>query len=394
MTRASVFLIVAALLLGLTGCDPSLGPGPAPAPAPGYVQIRTWHDMHAVRGDLGGHYVLVNDLDSSSPGYRDLASSTASQGKGWQPIGTSDGGFSGTFDGQGYEIRDLFIKRPDEGFVGLFGAVDQGGVVQSLRVANAAVTGEWAVGILAGSNRGNIRDSSSAGSVTGDDCVGGLVGGSAGAVSGCRSTATVNGVWDVGGLLGCNDPGGAVSKSYSAGSVTGEWSVGGLVGGNLGGTVRECYSVATAIGDDYVGGLVGDNQGIVSNCYATSGVIGQWYVGGLVGYNDSGGRVSNSYASGTVSGEWHAGGLVGGNDEGTVSSSFWDADTSGREDSDGGTAKTTAAMRDIATFTNTATQGLNQAWDIVAVAPGGTNTGYIWNIVDGQTYPFLSWQSA
>jgi len=42
-------------------------------------------------------------------------------------------------------------------------------------------------------------------------------------------------------------------------------------------------------------------------------------------------------------------------------------------------------MQNSATFTE---------WDIIAVIdPDKRNTDYDWNIVDGQTYPFLSWQS-
>ena len=58
---------------------------------------------------------------------------TANGGKGWEPIGiyhphgpTAFTGFMGTFDGQGYEICDLFINRPDEDSVGLFKYVDDG----------------------------------------------------------------------------------------------------------------------------------------------------------------------------------------------------------------------------------------------------------------------------
>jgi hypothetical protein len=52
--------------------------------------------------------------------------------------------------------------------------------------------------------------------------------------------------------------------------------------------------------------------------------------------------------------------------------------------SDGGTGKTTVEMQNIATFT---------AWDIIAVVdPGEPNPASIWNIVDGETYPFLSWE--
>jgi hypothetical protein len=74
-----------------------------------------------------------------------------------------------------------------------------------------------------------------------------------------------------------------------------------------------------------------------------------------------------------------------GDNSGTVSGSFWDVETSGQATSAGGTGKTTAQMKDISTFL---------AWNIIAVAnPGTRNPSYIWNIVNGVTYPFLSWQS-
>ncbi len=388
MARVSIFLIVAALLTAMMGCEPALGPDPT-VYGP---EIRDWHDLHAIRGDLGGSYVLMNDLDSASPGYVELASSTANQGKGWQPIGTSDDRFTGGFDGQGYEIRDMFIARPDESFVGLFGAVGEGGIIHNVGVVEVAVTGEWAVGGVVGGSWGHVVKAYCSGSVSGDDYVGGLIGGNAGSVSDAYSVAVVSGRWDVGGLVGGNDPLGSVSGSYSDGSVTGEWAVGGLVGGNLGGTVSTSYSAGGVTGYDYVGGLVGDNQGTVRNTYAAGTVTGEWYVGGLVGWNDSTGSVSNSYAVGVVAGQSFVGGLVGSN-PGTVGNSFWDMDACGLEESDGSMGSTTTEMQDIATFTNTTTEGLDSPWDMVAVAPDQTDGTSIWNIVDGQTYPFLSWGS-
>ena len=122
-------------------------------------------------------------------------------------------------------------------------------------------------------------------------------------------------------------------NSYSSGSVTGHQEVGGLVGTDYYGTVNYSYSGSKVVGDSRVGGLVGTNYSIF----------------------------------------------------GIVSYSFWDVNTSGKGWSAGGTGKTTAEMQDIATF-------VGAAWDITAVAPGETNRTYTWNIVDGQTYPFLSWQ--
>jgi len=233
MTKASIFLITAALIAGMAGCSDITR----------NLEIRTWYDLDAIRNNLSGHHILMNDLDSSTPGYDELVSPTANGGKGWQPIG---GYFSyvfeGTFDGQGYEIRDLFINRLDELGVGLFGIVDEGGVIENVGVVNATVTGYVLIGGLVGGNAGTVSNSYSRGSVTGEECVGSLV--------------------------GANEWVGTVSNSYSTGSVTGEWRV---------------------------GGLVGDNRGTVSNSYSTSSVTGNSGVGGLVGFNIDDGSLSNSF---------------------------------------------------------------------------------------------------
>jgi len=305
------------------------------------IEIWDWYDLDAVRDNLAGNYTLMNDLDSNTAGYEELASPTADGGMGWEPIGTEDNAFTGSLDGQGHEIRDLFINRPDEitiGPIGLFGFVNEGGIIKSVGVVNASVTGYIFVGSLVGANVGTVSNSYFTGSVTG----------------------TGNGMFGstVGGLLGWN--GGAVSNSYSTGSVIGEAAIGGLVGVNG-------YSAL----------------GTVSNSYANSNVTGVDDVGGLVGVN--GGTVSNSYANGNVTGVDDVGGLVGFSD-GTVSDSFWDTQTSGQATSDGGTGKNTTEMKYITTFSGA-------GWNIIEVGgPGERNPAYIWNIVNEVTYPFLSWQ--
>jgi len=359
------------------------------------LEIRDWNDLDDIRNNLGGSYLLMNGLDSNTAGYTELASPTANEGKGWQPIGSIGDvftgelvdPFAGTFDGQGYEIEDLFIDRPDEDGVGLFGGVDVGGVIENIEVMDADVTGSWGVGILAGVNGGSVSSSYSIGSVSGSVGVGGLMGGTGGtscSISDSYSIASVSGFNAVGGLVGFN--GGNVSNSYADGDVTGEGHVGGLVGSNYYGTVGSSHATGSVEGSEYVGGLVGGStNSSVSNCYAIGTVAGGNCTGGLVGAMNIS-SVSDSYATGSVTGSTNVGGLVGYNEEGTVSDSFWDTETSGQATSAGGTGKTTAEMQDIDTFTGA-------GWDIIAVANSGTrNTGYIWNIVDGVTYPFLSWQ--
>jgi hypothetical protein len=316
------------------------------------------------------------------------------------------------FNGNGHKISNLSF---DFGFisqVGLFGYLASGGKVSQVGVEEVDITGYSGVGGLVGENSGTVINSYSTGSVTGNDVVGGLVGDSNfGSVSNSYSTGNVTGSTYVGGLVGHNK-GGNVNNSYSTGSVTGDWDGGGLVGWNDGtvsnsystsnvaseqgagglvgwntDTVSNSYSTGSRVtGDGNVAGLVGSNLGTVSDSYSSCNVTGDWQVGGLVGWNN--GTVSNCYSTGSVTANENedVGGLVGDNYEGNVSKSFWDIETSGQATSDGGTGKITTGMQDITTFSGA-------GWDITAVAsPGTRNSSYIWNIVNGVTYPFLSWQ--
>ena len=339
LMKLSIFLVTAALLAATAGCPGGYNPPPSQN-----LEIRTWYDLDAVRNNLAGHHTLMNDLNSTTPGYEQLASPAANEGKGWEPIGFIDlrygyagpGPFGGTFDGQGYDICDLYINRPDESYVGLFGVVYQDGVLKNIGVVNVTVSGNHSVGGLLGSNAATVSNCYSSGEVSGDEYIGGLAG-----------------------LIIVN---GAVSYSYSTSNVTGKLQV---------------------------GGLAGRDTGVVSNSYSTGSVTGMGDVGGLVGYAYGNPAVSDSYSIGNVSGYEHTGGLVGWNEGDTtvVSDSFWDTETSGQATSAGGTGKNTTEMQDIATFSGA-------TWNITAVANSSTrDPAYIWNIVNNVTYPFLSWQA-
>jgi Divergent InlB B-repeat domain/The GLUG motif len=312
------------------------------------VEIYDWYDLDHIRYHLRGHHILMNDLDSTTPGYKEWASPTANAGKGWKQIGTIDNAFGGTFDGQAHQIRDLYVNRPDEDAVALFGLVCGQGIIKNIGVVNSNTTGHMFVGGLVGVNAGNLTNCYAEGSVTGSSYVGGLAGLSCGMVIAVE---------------GCNGQG----------------------------TITECYATGNVTGIYHIGGLVAANEGPLSNCRATTSVSGNASVGGLVGTNI--GNVTNCYAAGSVAGNSSVGGLLGENTfdegpwEGTVVNSFWDTEASGQSGSAGGTGKTTAEMQDITTFSGV-------LWDIVGVAnPDVRNTSYIWNIVDDETYPFLSWPS-
>jgi hypothetical protein len=334
------------------------------------TEIRDWYDLDAVRSNLGGSYILTCNLDSTTAGYTELASPSANEGHGWQPIAY----FTGGFDGQGYEIRDLSIDRSGEDYVGLFGSVGTPGVIKNIGVVNTVVAGHYYVGALAGNKSGIVSNCYATGSVTGDYYVGGLAGqtdGTPGVItmSNCYFIGSVIGNWMVGGLVG-NTYGSMLSNSYSDGTVAGRDQVGGLIGNLEGWGVTKCYSRASVTGVFGVGGLAGSIAGpCVTDCYATGNVTGGDNVGGLVGYLRLGGGTGKHLSSSNV------GGLLGQNYEGTVDNCFWDTQTSGQSTSAAGTGKTTLEMKDITTLKDA-------GWDIKMTTLGNPTGGY----------PFLSWQ--
>jgi len=365
-------------------------------------EIHNWHDLDDVRNDLAGAYILMNDLDKDTAGYNELVDTK----DGWNPIGEFDEGeeygFNGSFDGNEYEIQDLYINRSQEACIGLF-AVSEG-EIKNVGIVGANITGERIVGGLVGLNNANatIQNSHFTGEIRGEEVVGGLVGMNLGdiekeffpTISNSYANVEIIGGNNVSGLIGVNAIGG-VENSYAAGNVSGGDNLGGLVGNNIIGWIMNSTSVADVSGKERVGGLVGETElGGVENSYATGNVIGEGRIGGLVGNNT--GIVNKSYAIGEVYGEEDVGGLIGYDENGSVLNSFWDIETTGQNESDGGTGKTTEEMKDVVTYTNTKISGLNEPWDFVGDPYEDDGDEDIWNIDAYQEvndgYPFLDWQ--
>jgi hypothetical protein len=167
------------------------------------------------------------------------------------------------------------------------------------------------------------------------------------------------------------------------------WGPVGALAGSTGGeytgtsTITGCYSTGTVrgtSGTSSVGGLVGDSWGAISYCYSTAAVSGGSCVGGLVGVNEYS-PVRWCYSTGAVRGTESAGGLVGFNNEGHVSRCFWDTQTSGCAQSDGGTGKITSEMQDIRTYQDA-------GWDFVGEVNDGLHE--VWRMPEEGGYPVLA----
>ena len=221
-----------------------------------------------------------------------------------------------------------------------------------------------AFGGLVGSSQGTILHSYAHGNVeaAGVDSVGGLVGHLQcnGTVEACLATGRVSGGNAVGGLAGFTDANSVIQASYCTGPVSGATRVGGLVGrARRESTIRDCYSRGSVSGQERVGGLVGEVE------------YGSW--------------LERSYATGAVLGSLKTGGLIGHQPERlALSDCFWDLETSGLDDSDGGIALSTAEMQDWHTY-------INATWDFVDESANGTED--LWQMrPDASTYPQLAWE--
>ncbi len=231
MRRCSVTLVALTLVLA-SGSVPAVeefadGDGSAADP---YV-IEDWYHLDNVRLHLDADFVLGTDLDEETDGYDELVGDPEF---GWEPIsecgfdpwydGCEGDGFSGTFDGQGYEIRGLVIDR-DDAFagVGLFNGT-QGATIENVGLVDVDITGGFLnVGALAGTSvESTITDSYVTGDVTGEDSVGGLAGNNWGIVENSYATGNVTATGPgrlgddprAGSLLGTNGESDGVIGSY------------------------------------------------------------------------------------------------------------------------------------------------------------------------------------
>ena len=325
------------------------------------TEVTSWAELHAVRGDLNGSYVLTRDLLQTDPDYLDYNDPT---GEGWEPIGHYDADwsehpFTGTFDGQGYEIDGLFINRDQVDGIGyssgLFGIL--GGTLNNLKLTNLNIT-----------NHNNNW-------------------GTTGGITGYLNHGSINNCFLEGNI------------------IASPWDIGGLVGYNWAGTISKCYTNVFVNGNRYGGCFIGyHDRGIIENCYSMGSIARisgstDTDFGGFVGYNYQG-KIINCYSTGSVHYEGVADptnkGFVGDVDTGgayEMTGNFWDVDTSGQTTTSGNaTGLNTSEMMDIATFSDTTQETLDESWDITDVeSEYHKDENYIWNIVQNDTYPFFSY---
>lgn len=310
-------------------------------------QVSTIEELQRVKNHPGKYFIQVNHIDAAS-------TAEWNDSLGFIPIGKESQFFSGYYDGNGYEINNLHIHRPEEEYSGLFGFVREG-TIRGVHLRNAKITGSNKTGGLAGQVvNGLIIDSSVEGSIDGRTYVGGLAGYNHGEIDHSQVNAKVSGRSYVGGISGINrgliinsiskghftatgnslggiagnNYDGTISHSFTEAKISGRrvTSLGGIAGSN-GGQILKSFAQGEVTGNAYVGGLVGiNNGGNIVLSYSESKVKGINLVGGLVGVNRNHGKISEAYTVSPVTGKFKTGGFAGTN-ESWVHAGYWASDT-------------------------------------------------------------------
>lgn len=196
--------------------------------------------------------VLCNDIDLGD--------------EAWTPIGNGTGkAYKGTFDGQGYTIRNLYVTGSTPMDYGLFGTV-YGGTVRN-------VTVEGRVEVTSDSSRYGIA------------AIVGQLYGTTGGVENCLNRASVKGGQYVGGIVGYVGYGSSSAQRFikncgNVGDVTSKGNRAAGIAANISGqvAVENCYSTGSITGGSYAGGGIrgyyGGFEGTVANCYNSGAVTG------------------------------------------------------------------------------------------------------------------------
>jgi hypothetical protein len=300
--------------------------------------IYTWQDLQAMEKNLAGNYILGQDIYMPHPD--EYPANDSLKIEGFRPIGLCDNfqayifllptqvqnidvtkpdilpyregnPFTGTLDGKGFTIHNLYIKAKDWNGVGLFGVIDGvNAAVRNLKIEVNYINGQNLVGALAGF----IRTSKSIKNVE---------------ISGTEKqdlgSAHIQATYYVGGLVGWASyktlPHTASLDQIrvNAININGEGILGGVAGFSAADFFNSGSRAVLNATKDYLGGFLALGQNLfIQSCFVESKEIkGKNYVGGLVGRLDGNILVQGAYFDNTFSvksvltGESYVSGLVG-----------------------------------------------------------------------------------
>ena len=224
---------------------------------------------------------LTSDLDLG--GKFDSDGNALEGNISWTPIGTDTNSFSGTFDGNGHIISNMYIN--EDGGAGLF-AYSSNSTLKNFGINNSYVK--------------SLTLAAASVVVDGFDIT----------LKNIYSSATINGKKNSAGIAGAIS--GNISNVYNLGFVNSNSTqfAAGIVGYLIGTSskLKNSYNMANILGGYDCGGIVGGSPAQISNTYNLGDILSSSYGAGIVGqlYDLVSPKVYDSYNIGIADG-----GIVG-----------------------------------------------------------------------------------
>lgn len=240
------------------------------------IAVATAEHLAKVADNLAGNYVQTGHI-ALLPSF--------------QPIGSTAAPFTGTFDGNGYELQSVSLNRPDQEYVAIFGYNE--GTIRNVTVAD--------------------------GTIAGKKLVAGIVAENAGIVDGCVNHILIVGELQTAGIVGHAKPTSQILNCENRGDVDCPDNSAGICGFNEQGRIENCVNYGKISGAQTMAGITGNSNGEVVAC-SNKGMVdatGGWAAGGIVGYN-GGGKIRACHNDATISSNGCQGGITGVNSWGEI----------------------------------------------------------------------------
>ena len=274
--------------------QPSVGNGSKSNP----YEISTAAELAWFRDYVNGGKLPVSAKLTADIDLKDFCYAAANNAKelSWEPIGNYSKRYTGTFDGNGHTISNLYIKVQRQG-VGFFGCAE-GGSIKNITFDNAQVenTGNdynyTMTGIVVGAafaTLQNLKTLKNCSVKSGAKVLGGIAGSITRSCSNLENNATVSGKYEVGGIAGRFSSDYTMSSCVNNGMVAANRSgkCGGIVGFLSSGTIEDCANYGNVTGTNEIGGIVGyaqDNSTIKSTLSCGNITSQESRAGIIVGY--------------------------------------------------------------------------------------------------------------
>ena len=266
----------------------------------GYYAIADKEDLQAFAakvnaGENAVNAVLTADIDMT--------------GEDWTPIGDTNDGYTGTFDGNGHKISKLVCERTgDKQVSGLFALLKENSVVKNLGMEDGVFTSSTSTAgaVAAKSRLGKVINCWNNGKVTAHDFGGGIVGSSQGWIESCKNSGSVKATWGYGrsgGIAGEQVCGRNSSQQYVRTYI------------------KYCYNTGTADAY-YAGGITGYQSYLnreacdIISCWSDAAMTGS-ITGGIAGSLARGDTIQNC----VFNTDRFKGGVYNNNKNGTVKDS-------------------------------------------------------------------------